>query len=61
MWKRRAEIGILALLVVIAGANRPHAHIATPSVELVGLMPERIDSVRDVGLVALTIAVHLLD
>lgn len=65
MWKRRAEIAILALLAVIAGAGgsgpRPHVQVAAPSVDLAGLAPDRIETIADVGRVTLYAAILLLD
>lgn len=63
MWKRRAEIALLALLVVIAGGvgNRPHVHVSAPEVDLAALMPDRVEGPADVGMVALAVAVDLLD
>ncbi len=63
MWKRRAEIAVLALLVVIAGGvgDGPHVHVAAPELDLTGLMPDRVDGPADIGMVALAVAVDLLD
>ncbi|HET9511699.1 MAG TPA: hypothetical protein VFO80_11175 [Sphingomonas sp.] len=65
MWKRRAEVAVLALLVVIAGAggtpSRPHVQIDAPTIDLAGLAPTRIDTIADVGRVTLHAALLLLD
>ncbi len=65
MWKRRAEIAILALLVVIAGATNPrpraHVQIDAPTIDLAGLAPDRIETLADVGRVTLSAALMLLD
>lgn len=65
MWKRRAEIAALALLVVIAGASgsprHPHVQVNAPTIDLAGLAPERIDTLADVGRVTLSAALLLLD
>ncbi|WP_394652473.1 hypothetical protein [uncultured Sphingomonas sp.] len=65
MWKRRAEIAILALLVVIAGATaaprHAHVHIDAPTIDLAGIAPDRIETIADVGRVTLSAALLLLD
>lgn len=62
MWKRRAEIAVLALLIAVAGVgSRPHVHVDAPEINVTALMPDRVDSVADVGMVALGVAVSLLD
>ncbi|KQN25606.1 hypothetical protein ASE86_05165 [Sphingomonas sp. Leaf33] len=65
MWKRRAEIAVLALLVVLAGATgsprRPHLQMTAPTIDLAGLAPERIDTLGDVGRVTLAATLLLLD
>ncbi|MFD1786654.1 hypothetical protein ACFSC3_03615 [Sphingomonas floccifaciens] len=63
MWKRRAEIAILALLVIIAGGapRRPHVHAAAPTIDLAGIAPAEITSIADVGRVTLSAAILLLD
>lgn len=61
MWKRRAEIAVLALLVVVAGAERPRVHVQAPSIDVAALLPDRIEPDGVVARVAVVVVARLLD
>jgi hypothetical protein len=66
MKKRRAEIVALALLVLFAVAERPS--LTRPSIDFgptlyqVGdLAPQRVETVRDLGVIAIKLVVAWID
>ena len=61
MRKRRLEILILAALVVFATAELPSVGGSLPTYQVADLAPQRIEGVRDLGLIAAKLLVAWID
>ena len=61
MRKRRFEIAALAALIALAAAERPSIEVAPTMVQVADLAPQRVETVRDLGLIAVKLLVTWID
>ncbi len=61
MKKRRFEIAALAALILFAAADRPSLPAAPDIASIADVFPANIDTVRDVGVVAVKLVVLIAD
>ncbi len=61
MSKRRLEILILAALVVVASAELPSVGGAPPTYQVADFAPQRVEGIRDLGLIAAKLLIAWID
>ena len=61
MRKRRLEILILAALVMVSTAEWPSVADALPTYQVADFAPQRVENIRDLGLIAAKLLIDWID
>ena len=61
MARRRLEIIALAALILFAAAERPSIGIPAATYQVADFAPQRVETVRDLGLIAVKLAITWID
>ena len=61
MTRRRLEIIALAALILFAAAERPSVGTPATTYQVADFAPQRVETVRDLGLIAVKLAITWID
>ena len=61
MKKRRIEIAVLAALMLFAGIERPSVDVRMPTYQVGDFAPQRVETVRDLGAIAVKLLMTCID